>query len=392
MIKNIQFIRDIKFLLGLGGMGIAFVFLLGCTPQSNEQVINVSEKLPENVQEKTPEPEDWGIAELTSPIFKSITSKGRACPLESEGIKYIDPIPKIVELAKKHRLVMLNEWHSKPLHRVFNLKVAEALALSGYSYYGPEWLNGKSNIKRLMERGYPLNDELFYIEREPILGQTLEGIIASGYALFAFETSIPTPRNAVSRIAHRDGHNAENIIELMSKPSKGKFIVHTGPHHIKETLDSSGETWLAKFIKEKSDIDPLTIAQTDCYGSGYFKGGTLGYAMPADKDGNPVSFGGYDVIVIPPIEEVYHERPLWLKSALGRVFVDVPDALKFDDQYTDITAVHLDRHEYAGAEDTIYRKPFSDKVLALRPGRYRIEATNKDKELLASIDYVVDGQ
>lgn len=383
----------------LGAVGIFLLLIFGFVLDQQNQRPILKQAQAEPIQKadidtKGSKAEDWGIAELTSPIFKSVTGKNRACVLPSDTVTYIDPIPKIIELAKKHRLLMINESHTKPLHRVFVAKLSQALAKTGFDYMGIEplsrSLDDADTMTKFMQRGYPLFAELTYLRRDPIIGQAIEMIIASGYDLFAIETDLPMPLGTQSRIAHRESNNADRVIKFMGQNPKRKFVLYTGPHHLKEELDYSGNAWLAKFIKDKSKIDPLTIAQTDCYGRGYFDKGELGYAMPIDQNGTPISFGGFDVIVIPPVEDGYRGRPLWLKTALGRQYVDIPENLKFDDQYTYVEAINLDRHENAGAEDNIYRKPYSNKVLALRPGRYRLETTNKNKELLASIEYRVE--
>lgn len=139
---------------------------------------------------------------------------------------------------------------------------------------------------------------------------------------------------------------------------------------------------MAQFFKEQSKIDPLTISQTDCYSESAFASGVLGYAMPVDEAGEPVSFIGYDVLIIPPKVEYYKDRPTWLRDVSGRRFIDVPPSLQLDNQYTRITAFDINKVKEAVAEDTIYRPPNSDKPLALRPGTYRLEVTDKNKNVL----------
>jgi len=146
--------------------------------------------------------------------------------------------------------------------------------------------------------------------------------------------------------------------------------------------------WMAQYLTEMSGIDPLTINQTDCYSQGAYDAGLFGYAMPVDIDGDPISSEGYDVILIPPKEAQFKGRPVWLRE-IGRSFVDVPFELKFEDQYTRVTARNVGKVESAVVEDTIYRPPDSDKPLSLRPGTYRLEVTNKDKTILGETNITV---
>jgi len=62
---------------------------------------------------KVDAPENWGVFEHTHIDFTSQTAK-KECPLEERGVFYIDPIPKLVELARDHNVVMINEAHYKP--------------------------------------------------------------------------------------------------------------------------------------------------------------------------------------------------------------------------------------------------------------------------------------
>jgi len=146
---------------------------------------------------------------------------------------------------------------------------------------------------------------------------------------------------------------------------------------------------MAQYFKESSGIDPLTINQTDCFSDQAYDAGVLGYAMPVNAQGQPVTYKGFDVLLIPPKETQYRDRPVWLRDYQGRRFVDVPLKLQFNDQYTRVTARNVERVEDAVVEDTIYRPPHADKPLALRPGSYRLEVTNKDKKVLAQENITV---
>ena len=363
----------------------------GCEqPSEPPAVLDVES---ERVSTNSNAPKNWSIRELTSTQYGSVTAK-HPCPAESDEVIYIDPLPKIREMAKTHKLVLINESHSKPLHRIFVMKVAEALAQDGFDHYGGESLSKKFKdpgfSAEVSRRGYLTEKESWYLANEPYLGHALEGIIESGYKLFAYETEIPMPPDTYSQVSHRDGNNAKHVLDYMNKFPDGRFLIHTGPHHLKETSDNSGQSWMAKYIKETSDVDPLTIAQTECFGSGYFEGGLLGYAMPVNKDGKPIKYKGFDMIVIPPKEAAYKDRPLWLKNELGRQFIPIPKALQLDDQYLKIFAYRLDRDIGAGAEDYIYREPGSDRPLALRPGHYSVKAFNQDSQIIAETKLTVE--
>lgn len=345
------------------------------------------EAMPTPKTPPTPELVRWGASELTHANFTT-SMADEPCPAQSDSVIYIDPLPYIVSRAKDHKIVMINESHSKPLHRVFIAELAAALREDGFDRYGaeafasPGYPDNRLN-PAMMERGYPVTTDGTYL-REPVYGQSIERIIDLGYTTFAYENKTEPPPTAMSGIDHRDSQQANNILADMANHPRSKYIIHAGYEHIRENEDDGyAATWMARFFAQKSGIDPLTVNQTDCYGTGVFEGGTLGYAMPVDTSGEPITYPGFDILIIPPVEAQYRERPLWLHDALARQFVDVPKVLQFDDDFTRITAFNTARIDDATAEDTIYRTPHSDKPLALRSGNYRIEVRGKDKRLRA---------
>ena len=348
---------------------------------------------PATIDDEAVAPENWGLWEHTHNNFASQTAT-RECPLEGRGVFYIDPIPKLVELARNHNVVMINEAHYKPLHRAFTAELAKALTNLGFDHFGAEafspWAFSDDNSNQaLFERGYPVvQDGTSYI-REPIFGQMIETVLENDYTLFAYEVSKPLPEGAQSAQAHRDTEQAKNILHELGDDTDKKILIHAGYHHIREVpTEFRGTKWMAEYFTEMSGIDPLTINQTDCYSQNAYDAGLFGYAMPVDIDGNPISSKGYDVILIPPKEAQFKARPVWLRE-IGRRFVDVPAELKFDDQYTRITAKNVSKVVSAVVEDTIYRPPHSDKSLSLRPGTYRLEVTDKNKTVLTEAEIKV---
>ena len=336
--------------------------------------------------------ESWGAFEHTHSAYRSAMISG-ACPPESDSIRYIDPIPKLVELARQHNVVMINEAHYKPIHRAFIGELAKALRAIDYNSYGAETFaasafSHENRNLELISRGYPVLTDGFYTT-EPIYGQLVETVIENGYVLFSYEYTTPLPSDAVNSISHRDKEQAKNILSELLVSPQDKVLIHAGYDHVRERLGARDQKWMAQYFKESSGIDPLTINQTDCFSDQAYDAGVLGYAMPVNAQGQPVTYKGFDVLLIPPKETQYRDRPVWLRDYQGRRFVDVPLKLQFNDQYTRVTARNVERVEDAVVEDTIYRPPHADKPLALRPGSYRLEVTNKDKKVLAQENITV---
>ncbi len=323
------------------------------------------------------EPKNWRAPEHTAEAYTSITANA-SCIKESDEIRYVDPLPYIIQRAKQNKIIMINEAHYKPLHRAFIAKLAEEIKPLGFDVYGAETLSHQGNSK-LLSRKYPLIEDGAYT-REPIFGQAIEQIINAGYDVFAYEATFDPMQNT---LGYREAEQAKNIFKKMKAQPESKMLIHAGYHHVLETEDSQGKRWMAKIFKEISGVDPLTIGQTECFSETAFEGGIFGYALPIKKDGTPVSYRGYDITLIPPKEGYQALRPNWMQ-ALGRTLISPPPELIFDDRYTLIRAHNTARNPNAVVEDEIYRAPFSEKKLSLRPGAYRVETLDSTKQIIAT--------
>jgi len=254
------------------------------------------------------------------------------------------------------------------------------------------WLNsreGLSGQKHISD----VNKGIKTYLNEPVYAQVLEELAEQGFFFFAYEgDTVYPPEGTLDGTEYRDSLSAKNINAYLNQHPNENMLIHAGYHHIKETNQASSTKWMAEQLKALNGIDPLTLSQTDCYGGAPFEGGFLGYGLLADKNGRPIARNGYDLILIAPKAETYKERPIWLRDDMGRGFIDVPDSAKFDGptDFTLITARRADRPSPAAPEDIIYRAPQSDKALALRPGTYHLEITDRGKQLLKTVKIDVE--
>ena len=351
---------------------------------------------------KTPDidftyPNNWRAPEYTHSSFKMQTTN-RPCPEESANIQYIDPLPVIMDRAKNARIVMINESHFKPIHRAFIGKLSTHLYDQGFTHFGSELL-GQDDISQLESlQSDPPSGYLFFSGydgywNEPIFGQMIEVLGVKGFSFFALDGDISNPpAGTKDSVTYRDSLQAQNINAYMERFPNQKVIIHAGYHHVKEYNTATNVVWMAEQFKSLSGINPLTISQTECRGVQYFKDNFMGYGLLADQDGVPISSDGYELILAAPAETYFHERPLWLRDLLGRKFVDLPKEAKFDGEtdFTLIKAKNADRADNALPEDVIYRPPYSDKVLALRPGHYKLEISDRNKDIISRSEIVVE--
>lgn len=387
--KSDFLLRDINFYLIYI---FCLLFMNACSVESQSNNSNNNE----NIGLQT-DAQIWRPWELTNKIYtpRRVSTTRQPCPIESETIKYVDPIPTLVRLARENKVVMINESHYKPLHKAFIAKFAEALSKEGFGHYGAEPLSSGTtqnlnSPEGLAGRGYPIMSEASYLD-EPIFGQVLEKIVDLDYQLFSYESSSAEKPEDIHPKIYRERQQAKNIIDYMELYPNEKFFIHAGFAHIVDSYDERSRTyWMAHHFKRGSAIDPFTISQTHCYGTNnYHKTGTLGYALIVDQSGDPVAMNGVDATIVPPVEPQERDRPVWLTEHMGRKLVDLPKAAIFNEYYTLITAKNIDRLPEAAPEDEIYRAPYSDKALALRSGNYELEIHAGKDVLLAKVPMTV---
>ena len=180
--------------------------------------------------------------------------------LDSYNIE--DALPKIISVAKNQQLVIISENHLKPQHRIFSKRIISELSKHGFSHLGIEALANAGNNglrdSNLSERGYPLNSPLTgTYTLEPRMGQLVRKAIELDYNLFAYE------RFEKIKGMDRDEILADNIIKYLELHPNEKVIIHCGFHHAIESddLKRNKYKWMAKHLKDKTGIDPLTIYQ-----------------------------------------------------------------------------------------------------------------------------------
>lgn len=172
--------------------------------------------------------------------------------ISKQKVKINDAVFNTISEASTHtNVVMLNEMHWKPNHRVMALKLLETLKNKGYSYLAIEAIY-KNRDSLLNFRNYPIKNDGYYT-REPYFGQFIREALNLGFTIVSyddFETS------------NREEAQAKNIKKIIEKDSTAKIFVYAGIAHINENETVKGKR-MAAYFKELTNIDPLTINQVD---------------------------------------------------------------------------------------------------------------------------------
>ena len=302
-------------------------------------------------------------------------------------------LPNIIEAAKDHQIVIISENHRKPQHRILAKQIIEGLAKHGYKHLGLETFSSQSNNNTLLDvdltdRGYPLDSPLTgTYTLEPKMGELVRTAIDLNYNLFAYE------RSAKIKGKDRDEIQADNIIKYLKSNPKSKIIIVCGFYHAIESnfIKRGTSYYMAKYLKEKLEIDPLTIYQ-DNFTEKFIENEhpilkTKKISEPSvfvDESGVLVKISNnVDFEIIHPKTIYINGRPNWLYETdqykpveikLENIEVNFPvivSAFPFEE----INSVPVDRIELKHKDD--------HKVLVLKNGKYRI--TINDGE--STIDY-----
>lgn len=233
----------------------------------------------------------------------------------------------ILARAGQEQLVMLNEAHHVPLHRVFTLSLLAGLYQRGYRYLGAETLSHAD--QGLAKRGYPVTSQTDYAVNsgyytaEPQYGNLIREALRLGFTVFAYDALPAVPPADFAR--QRELLQARAIQQILTADPSAKIVIHAGYDHIRE--DSLGRSWgkaMAGRVKEVTGIDPFTINQEKLseksapgFENPYYK---LVHASEAsvllDSAGRvfagPPGTSAVDVRVYHPPTRYRYGRPDWL--------------------------------------------------------------------------------
>ncbi len=178
--------------------------------------------------------------------------------------------PFIVQQSQSTQLVIINESHYRPEHRLFTAELLESLYDKGYRYLALEAIfsNQKSDFTRypenqyylgdttILKRGFPLMKACSgtYV-KEPQFGNMIRRAISIGYSIIGYEENGQD----------RELNQAKNISKIFNRDPQAKVVVHCGYSHLieDETYHHKKRGLLmAAQLKLLTGINPLTINQS----------------------------------------------------------------------------------------------------------------------------------
>jgi hypothetical protein len=318
----------------------------------------------------------------------------------------------IAELAKNRKAVFFNEAHNVPLTRSLTLELLSRLRAEGYTHFAAETLY--QSDADLQKRGYATEKSGFYT-LEPISAEMVRTAIKLGFKVVAYESEKEGNGDV------REYDQAKNLYERVFKTDpNARLVVNAGYAHIQENGRYLGGKSMAQHFRHLADIDPLTIEQTmlidhppGTENHPYYTAviQSLHPAAPIifeDKQGQPWTLKpkAYDVSVVFPPDQVRDDRPTWLElGGLRKPYYvngsicqgDFPCLIEARYANEGADAIPADRlvlsvvESNAGLDGRLvtgHGDAHGD--LYLRPGRYRLTATNESNRTVYSQDVTID--
>ncbi|MFN8339356.1 MAG: hypothetical protein U0T36_10080 [Saprospiraceae bacterium] len=165
-------------------------------------------------------------------------------------------IDYILKMSKDYQVVIINEGHHIPQHRVFTTHLLDGLKKQGFKHLGLEtYLANEKNDSLLQVNGYPTLKTGYYT-KEPQFGNLVRVAHNKGFKVFGYESEGHTDGK------EREINQAKNIKAYMDKYPNEKILIHCGfDHGLEGELGGNWEKAMAGRLTEFTGIDPLTINQ-----------------------------------------------------------------------------------------------------------------------------------
>ncbi|MDR3388942.1 MAG: hypothetical protein P4L92_18030 [Rudaea sp.] len=317
----------------------------------------------------------------------------------------------ILAMAKDRKAVFFNEAHSAPITRTLTIELLAKLRAEGFNYFAAETLYDTDHD--LQKRGYPTPKSGFYIN-EPLYGEMVRTAIKLGYHIVAYDVENAGVGDARERAGAQSLYS-----QVFKKDPDARLVVDAGFAHVQKSGKYLGGSSMGEFFRKISDIDPLTIEQTMLIQHArpdqdhpYYLA-VMAAQHPADPfvfigaDGKPWTLkpGEYDMSVFFPPQSSASARPSWLTLDGLRVVYPVASDLCNGRFPCLIEARYADEGDDSVAADRTVlnvidpKSPVASRFVSfhgeaqgelfLRPGKYRLTATDTQDHQLTARDITV---
>lgn len=163
-------------------------------------------------------------------------------------------IEEIKNLTKNEKVVMLNETHWFPKHRLLAYEMLDGLKENNFNYIAVEAIDmDKDSV--INYRSYPSISCGYYL-REPNFARFIRKAKSLGFKIVAYDDMESN---------NRELSQAMNLKKILDEDPNAKIFVYAGVDHILEFNDSKKR--MAEIFEEQTDINPLTFNQARIVGN-----------------------------------------------------------------------------------------------------------------------------
>ncbi|TDP38231.1 hypothetical protein DEU29_10583 [Idiomarina aquatica] len=301
---------------------------------------------------------------------------------EIKGLSIPNAVDAIVKKSAEHQIVMINEAHHIPQHRVLTYRLLEGLWEQGYRYLALEALS--ENAENEMAKEYVFEKAGFYTV-EPVFANLLLHAQQLGFQLVSYDYGSEMQGGTEAR----EKSAAKNLREkIFDNTPDAKVIIHVGYNHINE------DGWLAYYLKESLELDPLTINQTEIAEKSEkkFESETYTWLVENHSFDAPVLLMDseqrfwshnpekYDVNVIWPRTEYSLNRPDWAR--LGRELMRVDMSWCEESYPCTVEVYRVGEDDEVPADRIVISTENEASGIFISPSSSQIKVTNVEGEVL----------
>ena len=297
-----------------------------------------------------------------------------------DSFQVVDAVDAIVRVADTSRLILVNEAHHVPQHRVLTYALLERLYDKGFRYLAAEtFAETDSGLQR---RGYGVRGSGYY-SNEPVFGALIRKALQLGYTLVPYE--------AVEPGGDREMGQARKLVaRTFATDSNARVLVHAGYDHINESGTLAGVPPMAIRVRELTGINPFTVDQVMMTARGrreFEHPSYRAFARVGDSaqsvavrysDGRLWSArpGTHDLTVISPVTTLSSGRPHWLRQLGTRTVHTMSQRVCRSEQPCVVSAYRDGVAADAIPDDRLLVNDAAAPSLVLERGSYRVVVTS----------------
>lgn len=299
-----------------------------------------------------------------------------------------EALKELTKLAKSTNLVLINEAHHRPEHRVFTQQLIEQLYKQGYRYLALEGLHQRDSL--IQKRKFPNEKSGVYIT-DFNYGNLIRKAFELGMKVISYDAYAPG-------LGVRDSLQAANIYaKSFAQNAAAKVVVHAGYGHICQQPFGNSRP-MGVVLSELTESDPLVIDQTttmehqlesqksDSY-EYITTENNITQAVVLKNKGQLWNVSSvYDACVIHPKLKLENHRATWLQYGNRKTYF-LPSEIRKAKYMGQLIKVYLQNEPSDAIPIDQFELKDLDMPIIVPSGSYRIEIYDAHYMLQLSVEH-----